>query len=69
MPANYNIIKYCFFSEKKTPEPIRDLFAAILQAKCPVITHNGLIDLAFLYQVISSLISAQQCIHDCRTTM
>ncbi|KAL5251307.1 hypothetical protein ACHWQZ_G016860 [Mnemiopsis leidyi] len=38
------------FKEKKSPEPIRDLFAAILQAKCPVITHNGLIDLAFMYQ-------------------
>ena len=40
-----------YSAEKKSPEPIRDLFAAILQAKCPVVTHNGLIDLAFMYQV------------------
>jgi len=37
------------FKEKKVPEPMRDLFAAILNAKCPLVTHNGLIDLAFLY--------------------
>ena len=51
--AAFEVLKSSYFysSEKKSPEPIRDLFAAILQAKCPVVTHNGLIDLAFMYQV------------------
>ena len=48
----YKTLRMKHVSEKKMPEPIRDLFAAILLAKCPIVTHNGLIDLAFIYQVI-----------------